>query len=105
MLERVTVAGFALILFLSGCASPLECYKIESADTWVSGGPQSWESDSESNNRRGRTTDQTRSNGDGWSVDVGLNLHWGANSCDWVYVDEEKSPPPGNQKPGRSTPD
>jgi hypothetical protein len=79
---------FIVCFGLTGCASPVNCYRISSADTWVSGGPNGY--NSRSADYRGSKTDETR--GRGWSVDVGLNLHWDP-SCERESYEEAGDAP------------
>ncbi len=79
---------------LAGCAHAPTCYKITSADTWVSGGPSGYGSSSRSHDWYGYLSDRTRTNGDSWNVESGINFHWDT-TCEYEYeeyVEEEESP-------------
>lgn len=77
---------------LSGCAHSTTCYRITSADTWVSGGPQGFGSNSRSRDCCGHISDRTRTDGDSWNVELGVNFHWDT-TCEYEYeeyVEEEE---------------
>jgi hypothetical protein len=74
-----------------GCAHAPNCYRVSTVDTWVLGGPAGWNSRSDSTDYYGDLTDNTHSNGKGWSAEVGVNMSWSPSECEWLYEDEEES--------------
>ena len=83
--------GLFMMFALMGCAKPMDCYRIVSADTWVSGGPNVYRTVSQGSFLSDRT------HGDGWNIEGGVNFHWDPSSCEWEYYEEEAplSPAPG----------
>jgi hypothetical protein len=103
-MRSVLAAIVVGIIFLLGCSHPVQCYRVSSADTWVSGGPSGFDTKSRSADFYGDTLDRTRSRTSGWNIDGGVNFHWDPSACEWEYEEAEEPPPPGNPTPGVPTP-
>jgi hypothetical protein len=88
MLREVALLAVLVGILVLGCAQPMKCYRISSADSWISGGPSGHHARSRSHDYYGYLSDRTESNGYEWSGEVGVNLHWDSSKCEWTYYEE-----------------